>query len=117
MNFANFSFSIWGQVGFTPATGYLSDEKVGIFMTVYHSETMGEGEDRTWRVTTSKLRAASVFFRRIKTTHVGGTLVERLAAGDKVRITQLGQNGFVYSGDGGGALTFRGELIALSVFQ
>ena len=44
-------------------------------------------------------------------------LVERLAAGDKVRITQLGQNGFVYSGDGGGALTFRGELIAHSGFQ
>ena len=117
MNFENFSFTVWGQVGLSPAEGYKSDDKVGIFLTVYHSETMGEGEDRTWRVTTSKLRAASVFFRRIKTTHVGGTLVERLAAGDKVRITQLGQNGFVYSGDGGGALTFRGELIALSGFQ
>ena len=90
---------------------------MGIFLTVYHSETMGEGEDQTWRVTTSKLRAASVFFKRIKTTHIGGTFVERLAAGDDVAITQSSySDGFVYSDDGGGVLTFRGELIAPSNF-
>ena len=49
--------------------------------------------------------------------HIGGTFVERLAAGDMVYIIKgSNSNDFVYSGDGGGALTFRGELIAASNF-
>ena len=46
--------------------------------------------------------------------HVGGNFVERLSRGDKVAVTQFGKYDFVYSGGGGGPLTFRGELIALS---
>ena len=43
--------------------------------------------------------------------------MERLAAGDDVAITQSSySDGFVYSDDGGGVLTFRGELIAPSNF-
>ena len=49
--------------------------------------------------------------------HIGGTYVERLAAGDVVAIIMgSDSNDFVYSGDGGGVLTFRGELIAASNF-
>lgn len=48
-----------------------------------------------------------------KTRFVGGTIVERLSVGDRIRIAQQGNRSqFVYSGDGGSALSFRGELIA-----
>ena len=46
--------------------------------------------------------------------HIGGTFVERLSGGDKVAVTRFGKYDFVYSGEGGGPLTFRGELITHS---
>ena len=50
-----------------------------------------------------------------KTRSIGGTFVESLSAGDQVTIVQHGKDSrFVYSGEGGGALTFEGELIAVS---
>ena len=46
---------------------------------------------------------------------IGGTFMEHLAAGDKVEVVQHGKTSrFVYSGEGGSALNFRGELIAES---
>ena len=50
----------------------------------------------------------------LEKTHIGGTFVERLSKGEKVAIADSGEHGFVYSGDGGGILTFRGELMAVS---
>ena len=50
-----------------------------------------------------------------KTRSIGGTFVESLLAGDQVTIVQHGKGArFVYSGDGGRALTFNGDLIAES---
>ena len=51
------------------------------------------------------------------TLHIGGTFMEQLSTGDSVGIVQLGRKGFAYSGDGGSALTFKGELIAVSGFD
>ena len=51
---------------------------------------------------------------RKQTRPIGGTYVERLSAGDQVTIVQHGKESrFVYSGEGGSALTFEGELIAV----
>ena len=80
---------------------------------MHHKETI-EGRDPSWRVTSSRLTEDRVVLYP-KGRHIVGTLVERLSTGDWVAIAQFsGSNGFVYSGDGGGPLTFKGELIAPS---
>ena len=54
-----------------------------------------------------------MFNMESKMTHFSATFVESLVAGDKVAISQHEHsNGFVYSDEGGGILTFKGELIA-----
>ena len=84
-------------------------------MVVFHSATIStvEGIGRT---STSKLDFAEMSYRKNKMRHVGGTFVERLAVGDRVAIAYQyhSDNNFVYSGEGGGPLTFRGELLAVS---
>ena len=62
---------------------------------------------------TSKLNPAAVQYSNEK-VHIGGTFVERLSKGERVAIAKTGDHGFIYSGDGGGILTFKGELIAVS---
>ena len=79
------------------------------------SETIDDAESKG-RLTTSTLDLADLFFANNTMKHIGGTFVERLATGDKVTIMQGEKTSFVYSGDGGGPLTFRGELIAASNF-
>ena len=52
-----------------------------------------------------------------RSDHIGGMYVERLSKGNRVVIAQYGIIGkirLLYSGYGGGMLTFRGELISVS---
>ena len=112
-------FTVWGQVDPTTLLeDYLGDDGNAIFLTVDHAETWDEDEEASWRLTTSQLaKAHFAYGSKVKMRHIGGTFVERLAAGDDVAITQSSySDGFVYSDDGGGVLTFRGELIAPSNF-
>ena len=103
-----FSFTIWGQVD-TP------DAKVYLLMAHFKQD-----EDKKTLLLTSKLNPSAVQWTGkfgIEKTHIGGTFVERLSKGEKVAIAKTGERGFVYSGDGGGILTFGGELIAVSNFK
>ena len=65
-----------------------------------------------------KLRRSHLWVTGRKMSHVGGTFVQSLVAGDlvEIKLSSMSQH-FVYSDGGGGVLTFRGELIALSGFQ
>ena len=101
-----FSFTIWAQLDAVTVTGLTATTPFN--MVVYHSEI--------WRLTATNLMEPQVKYSEGKMKHIGGTFVERLGKGDRVAITQAGKYGFVYSGDGGGVLKFRGELIALSNF-
>ena len=111
-----FRFTVWGQTDEnTPSARFR------FFLTVHHSETIGdcddEDEDRSCRLTASQLTKGDIYYKS-KRRHIGGTFVERLATGDWVAIFQGYESaGFLYSGDGGGPLIFRGELIATSNFD
>ena len=102
-----FSFTIWGQ--FDPKTA-TATETTHINMVVHHSELV--------RLTATNLMEPQTYYTYLKSKmrDIGGTFVERLSKGDRVEIRHSGEYGFVYSGDGGGVLKFRGELIALSNF-
>ena len=100
-----FSFTIWAQ--FDPVTLPVT-VTTPFNMVVHHSEI--------WRLTATNLMEPQVKYSESKMKHIGGTFVERLGKGDRVEITHGGEYDFVYSGDGGGVLKFRGELIALSNF-
>ena len=94
-----------------------------MYMVVHHSDTWDDehcetGGKQTWplcRATTTRLNTADVYYGSKRKTHIGGTFVERLAAGDRVAIAQSGEKGFIYPPYGGSVLRFRGELIASSV--
>ena len=92
-------------------------------MVVHHSETWDDehcvvGGDQTWpscRVTTVRLDQADTWYGSKRKAHVGGTYVERLAAGDWVTIAHSKDTGvgFIYPAYGGSVLTFRGKLISV----
>ena len=110
------SFNVLGQVD--PP----DHRPARIYMVVYHSETWDDEHckvagDHVWplcRTTTTRLKTADIFYGDKRKTHIGGTFVERLAAGDRVAIVQKGKKGFVYPPYGGSVLTFKGELVAAS---
>ena len=114
-----FRFTVWGLIDEATPAKLLCGERISIYLAVHHAETIVGDKDQSWRATTSQLTEADIFYpSKSKRRHVGGTFVERLAADDRVTIALAGEsNGFVYSSDGGGPLTFRGELIAPSNFD
>ena len=115
------SFTIWGR-----AKRVLYQATVRIYLAVHHSETWENehceaGGEQTWppcRVTTVKLDQADVWYgsKRMTLAHVGGTFIQRLAAGDWMTIVHSKDEdvGFVYPAYGGSVLTFRGELISVT---
>ena len=110
--FVNFSFTIWGQVDVAP-TKSPKNSDLGMFLAVYHGL-----QDATYKTVslTRKLTAPEAQHDE-KWHHIGGTFVERLSKGDRVVVAQTGiteRIRFLFFESGGGALTFRGELIAVS---
>ena len=74
-------------------------------------------EEPSYGIFASKLIPTPIGYKgkwNIDNQHIGGSFVERLSKGDWAAIIQRGEHGFIYSGDGGGVLTFSGELIAVS---
>ena len=97
----DFSFTFWGTFKHGRADDYVA-------LAVFRSET-------AWPTATPMAAYVAVDKTELyrKTRFIGGTFVERLSVGDRIRIAQQGNRSqFVYSGDGGSALSFRGELIA-----